>query len=260
MNIKALFVFLLFLVYSFFVGRYFVCEVKQVCNAEAHTETFSENEMPVSFSYNGYDALTNARFAEFKLDLINKLGANNRLLVIGLYSPSEENISGYDNLGLARASGFRNLFPEVNENQFIITSEQVPMDESLSSIEGVEWQVWQNNEFITEIMNGAVLHFKTNEDEPIGDEMENYLSDLALTHLTTQRSLDVVGHSDDMGEEGDNFSVALKRANRVKEVLVGKGLDETRVNVTSKGDTEPIAGNDTEDGRLKNRRVEILIN
>ena len=56
-----------------------------------------------------------------------------------------------------------------------------------------------------------------------------------------------------------NFQIGLERANSVRNYLISKGIAGKRIEVESKGETYPIADNSTEEGRAKNRRVEVLL-
>lgn len=69
----------------------------------------------------------------------------------------------------------------------------------------------------------------------------------------------VVGHTDGKGEPGYNAALSQRRAMRVVEALAdGHGIARERMDAVGAGATEPVAGNDTEEGRALNRRVEIL--
>jgi outer membrane protein OmpA-like peptidoglycan-associated protein len=56
-----------------------------------------------------------------------------------------------------------------------------------------------------------------------------------------------------------NESLSFKRANIVKQEIMSLGLDETMLEAKGWGEANPIAPNDTDEGRLKNRRVEIIV-
>lgn len=67
----------------------------------------------------------------------------------------------------------------------------------------------------------------------------------------------VTGHTCNTGSSAANMQVGMKRAQAAKALLVGYGVPADRIGVQSKGDTEPAFSNDTEEGRMKNRRVVI---
>ncbi len=71
--------------------------------------------------------------------------------------------------------------------------------------------------------------------------------------------LKISGHTDDKGNVVVNLKLSEKRSVAVKKYLVSKGITEDRFKVEWFGSSRPIADNKTEDGRQKNRRVEMLI-
>ena len=68
----------------------------------------------------------------------------------------------------------------------------------------------------------------------------------------------VVGHSDASGSTEFNFELSHRRAVTVAQALVRFGVPPNRISVAGRGETQPIADNETEDGRARNRRIEIL--
>jgi outer membrane protein OmpA-like peptidoglycan-associated protein len=69
----------------------------------------------------------------------------------------------------------------------------------------------------------------------------------------------VEGHTDSKGSDAYNMDLSKRRANNVKNLLVMRGVAEDRIEVVGYGKTMPVATNETEAGRQKNRRVEIRI-
>lgn len=69
----------------------------------------------------------------------------------------------------------------------------------------------------------------------------------------------LVGHTDSTGAETVNYQLGMQRATALKAFMVREGLAEWRIQVYSKGETEPIAPNETPEGRAQNRRVEVFI-
>lgn len=69
----------------------------------------------------------------------------------------------------------------------------------------------------------------------------------------------VVGHTDNVGSDAINTQLSWDRANAVSRILVGNGVNHTRVTYSGHGSNEPITSNSTAVGRAQNRRVEIII-
>jgi outer membrane protein OmpA-like peptidoglycan-associated protein len=72
--------------------------------------------------------------------------------------------------------------------------------------------------------------------------------------------IEVSGHTDAMGKDSDNQQLSDDRARAVKEYVVTiGGVDAGRITARGYGETRPLATNDTDEGRAKNRRVEFTI-
>jgi OOP family OmpA-OmpF porin len=68
-----------------------------------------------------------------------------------------------------------------------------------------------------------------------------------------------VGHTDSAGSDAYNQKLSVKRADAVKAYLITKGIEKNRVYTEGKGEKQPVADNNTNAGRSKNRRVEIEV-
>jgi len=69
----------------------------------------------------------------------------------------------------------------------------------------------------------------------------------------------IVGHTDSTGSDAFNNKLSIERADSVRDYIVTRGVAAGRVATAGRGDREPIADNNTEAGRAKNRRVEIFL-
>jgi len=72
----------------------------------------------------------------------------------------------------------------------------------------------------------------------------------------------IEGHTDNVPTgklSSDNMDLSLRRAKAIANILVLHGLSKDRISVTGYGDTHPISSNTTEEGRAKNRRVEVKL-
>jgi outer membrane protein OmpA-like peptidoglycan-associated protein len=72
-------------------------------------------------------------------------------------------------------------------------------------------------------------------------------------------SLSIVGHTDNTGSDEYNQKLSEDRAEAVKKYLVNKGVGEISITSSGKGESEPIADNNTPEGRDKNRRVVFAV-
>jgi len=87
---------------------------------------------------------------------------------------------------------------------------------------------------------------------PALNDFANYLKD------NTNIKLLLIGHTDNEGTEESNQKLSEDRANSVKKYFVDKGISSDRINTEGRGETEPIASNDTKEGKAKNRRVVFI--
>lgn len=81
----------------------------------------------------------------------------------------------------------------------------------------------------------------------------------ALSQQPPSTTFVVEGYTDDSGSEKQNDQLAAQRAKAVADHLVQAGIDPSRVRAEGHGEHDPVASNDTPEGRASNRRVEILL-
>lgn len=74
-----------------------------------------------------------------------------------------------------------------------------------------------------------------------------------------QTVIHVVGHTDSIGAAGYNQNLSVRRADAVARYLRSRGVEGDRLVVEGRGESEPLASNNTADGRTRNRRVDIVI-
>jgi len=71
--------------------------------------------------------------------------------------------------------------------------------------------------------------------------------------------VEIAGHTDNVGSKEANLDLSRRRASRVKQYLVSQGIAAGRIEARGYGEDRPVAGNNTEEGRQKNRRTEVRI-
>ena len=82
---------------------------------------------------------------------------------------------------------------------------------------------------------------------------------VALLKENPTKTISIVGHTDAIGQEEDNLILSKKRSSAVLNYLISKGIATERLHALGLGESEPIATNNTEEGRAQNRRVAFTI-
>ena len=93
--------------------------------------------------------------------------------------------------------------------------------------------------------------------DPDSTALLDRLIEIALRCPTT--NIEIAGHTDGDGEDGFNQALSEKRAQAVVDYLVKAGLPATRFTAVGYGSAHPVAGNDTDEGKAQNRRIEFLV-
>ena len=98
------------------------------------------------------------------------------------------------------------------------------------------------------------------DSDQLGSSARDNLRKLAesLKQYPNTRTL-IVGHTDSDGSAQYNRELSDRRALSAASFITGEGIDRLRISTAGRGETEPIATNDSDDGRRQNRRVEIAI-
>ena len=118
---------------------------------------------------------------------------------------------------------------------------------------------------VTRVGEGLVVTFESGlmfdfDSDVLRTEARKNLDNLAANLASFGDSkLMLIGHTDAVGDDGYNQTLSQRRALAVETYLVQHGVPSTRMVAAGRGETEPIASNDTEAGRQQNRRVEIAV-
>lgn len=103
------------------------------------------------------------------------------------------------------------------------------------------------------------VNFKTN-DATLDEEAYRSLDALLVQMKKFPKTKFVInGHADNSGTDAVNMKLSQERADAVKNYLVSKKVDVKRISTQAFGSAYPIASNEVEEGRAKNRRVEIKV-
>ncbi len=126
---------------------------------------------------------------------------------------------------------------------------------SLSTLANVKEEA--NRTVVT--LSGSVL-FKTGESAllPLAEDSLTRVAD-ALMDFSTDRRIVIEGHTDSRGEDSANQKLSLSRAESVMKYLQSRGVEAKRMSAVGRGESRPVASNETAEGRANNRRVELVI-
>jgi outer membrane protein OmpA-like peptidoglycan-associated protein len=120
-------------------------------------------------------------------------------------------------------------------------------------------QVKEESRGMVITLSGQVL-FVTGKAELLPaaqDQLEQVAK--ALKDQGEIKPMVVEGYTDSVGTESANLTLSKNRAEAVRAYLVSKGIPSDKITSVGKGKSNPVASNDTADGRANNRRVEIVI-
>lgn len=198
--------------------------------------------------------------------------------IIGLYKSEEENNSPFPNLGISRANAAKNYLvakgvdsKNINlkgklDDELVANNNvyQGPVAYYLHTLTDAEF-LKRNKELeaIHEhiIKDPLLLHFKfgSNEINFTNTQREKLQEIVTYIDNNHEATLDVIGHTDNVGDAIKNTALGLKRANFVKNYLIKIGISGDQIKSDSKGPNKPIATNKTDAGRAQNRRVELIL-
>jgi OOP family OmpA-OmpF porin len=118
-------------------------------------------------------------------------------------------------------------------------------------------QVVELQENLDDLIEGKVVEFELNSDvlTAVGKALLDEILD-ALEKFPNV-PIEIAGHTDNQGTPEDNLDLSERRAHAALDYLVAHGQDPDRFVVVGYGEEQPIASNDTAEGRARNRRIEF---
>ncbi|CCD89965.1 conserved hypothetical protein; putative outer membrane protein (ompA-like) [Bradyrhizobium sp. ORS 285] len=114
-------------------------------------------------------------------------------------------------------------------------------------------------QLFSDVLAKAKIRFETNRSDLDRDStgLLDRLAEIAFRCPTA--NVEIIGHTDAEGDSAANQVLSQKRAQAVVDYLVKAGLPADRFSAIGYGSTQPIAANDTADGRAQNRRIEFVV-
>lgn len=131
---------------------------------------------------------------------------------------------------------------------------------SEKTIESIKTTNIENHPRIVTVFGGQT--FRSGHDvinEAAASKIEKLISEISIlpnSHITIE------GHTDNIPTgklHKNNMDLSIRRAKTIANILISRGIPQERISVIGYGDTRPIDTNNTEEGRAKNRRVEVKL-
>lgn len=284
---RLLFGLLLFSLWASIARTYYVCEIKHLCEPQEIVEPTPERLQNLTLQYGDENILEDYNQFYFKegiaqptLDSSNTAfleaiasymidNEDKKLKITGRYLASEADIpvGSFDNLGIARASAIEQELLAMG-----IQDDRISLDYSLAQgdtlTEPISFEILESaNDDLADVqftftnMTFTESNFKFDSDEFTPKEsFINYSDSLKIYFdLNPEKSLTIIGHTDKIGKQSYNKDLGFRRATSAKLYLVQKVGIETEVKIESMGEKKPMASNNTEAGRSRNRRVNFVI-
>ena len=191
---------------------------------------------------------------------------NEELILVSWFSENEAN----KNIGKERGNKLKALFVNGGMNPDRITvldslgEFKFSNDASFSDAFSFHFKKLSNERLA--IVNKGIEHktlytrFNSRNFKP-DNTMNAYLEELkSYLQQFPNKKVTIVGHTDDVGDDKVNIVIARDRATNVMKYFARNGINKEAMTVVSKGESEPVADNTSDEGRSKNRRIEIIIN
>jgi len=115
----------------------------------------------------------------------------------------------------------------------------------------------QGDDLILNIPSGLTFAYDSSAVEPRFQGTLDQVADVLARYDRTY--VDVYGHTDSVGSDAYNQSLSERRARAVADALSPRGVAAARIGTRGYGESQPVASNDTDEGRAQNRRVEIKL-
>jgi len=103
------------------------------------------------------------------------------------------------------------------------------------------------------------LNFDSSTTNLTPDSNQTVTDLVSIMKCYPNSTVQLEGHTDSTGDPDANKKLSVDRAEAVKGMMVAAGIDPGRISTAGWGQEKPIASNDTEDGKLKNRRTELIV-
>lgn len=224
-----------------------------------------ENMEAAIFTPSSFTLGEDTSYLDEKIETYNQSDQSVDIRILGKYTADESNTSIYPNLGLARALHTRNY---LMENQIFTEQIELASQQVSELVRGNEIEL----KFIPEaspsrhpdadkVREPIHLYIDyTTQDIRLNEGQRQALYDVArFLEVDKRIVLMVSGHTESGMDEMQSLSVSNNNALFVANVLRKNGISDDRMSIVARGFSDPIAENDTEEGKKANRRITIQL-
>lgn len=185
------------------------------------------------------------------------------LMLTGLYKDSETNeCVDVQDIGYGRAMKVKSMLVSLGapEDRIRVKSDMTEVEmHNENVLGGVRYDFISMEERLR--MGNITLYFETNaNDLSLTNDQQRYFEDLKnFINQNAESKIAISGHTDNVGDYEGNKSLSRRRARFVREYMVENGVPRESIVIDGMGPDLPLDTNDTDEGRAKNRRVEVTI-
>ncbi len=270
--------FVLFCTWLYFGFQYYECKVKNLCEdttvvvEDPQIITQKPVEKPLTYlpfsiqknvgSISIIDSTSNPLQVYF--DYLNE-NQKEELVVTTFFSKAENGT-----IALSRSESLKKTLASfgINTDRVVMQTKQTEFkfsDNNESYVKGFSYEFQKMSEERMQTIDKGIASkilyagFGSKTFKPDNTlnayalELKNYLAKHPTKHV------EIIGHTDSNGETEANFWFGKERAKSVMEYFVSQDIDASKLAISSKGETDPIAPNTTLEGQRLNRRIEINI-
>ncbi|WP_158027192.1 OmpA family protein [Labilibacter marinus] len=147
----------------------------------------------------------------------------------------------------------------VSKKGYLFYSDHFEMDSSASVNDPMVLDIYLKRIQVGEQIVLNNIFFETDSYELKNESEIELAKVLVFLNENEQTKIQVLGYTDNVGSAEYNQRLSKQRAQQVYQYLINKGIDVSRLSYKGEGMNNPVATNDTEEGRAKNRRTEMKI-
>ncbi|NOT36477.1 MAG: OmpA family protein [Saprospiraceae bacterium] len=198
-------------------------------------------------------------YEHFIDSLFKELGSEEELFV-KIISDSNE-IRTNSTIVEERFETIKNLFKAKDSTVSIVMNYSI-MDKLFDSVEcrkAVEIEIKPKQKVLEERNKLTIWHEYNSSNTIQSGELTRALDELLTRMKQKNLTIRITSHTDNDGTEREHFLLSRQRALAIKKYLVSNGANPIHILTEYKGAKDPIASNETEEGRAKNRRSEIEV-